>query len=90
MRLSLRKQFTSPSVQNEVLNIMSDLVVKDIVNDVHSSEYFSLIGDETSDISNREQVSVCLRYVFKGEIQERFIGVILRLCRQSHVKMVKK
>jgi hypothetical protein len=39
------------------------------------SDYYSLIVDETSDISNKEQVSICLRWVDNNlMIREHFIG----------------
>lgn len=41
---------------------------------VKKAKYFSLIADETSDISRTEQVSICLRYIKDGTIHERFFG----------------
>ncbi|XP_028406786.1 zinc finger MYM-type protein 1-like [Dendronephthya gigantea] len=67
-------QWTSPSIQNEILNILSDFIVKRIKDDVLSCRNFAVIMDETSDISRIEQVSICLRYVLAGETLETFIG----------------
>ena len=73
-QLKSHVQWTSPSIQNEILNILSDFVVKRIKDDVLSSRNFAVIMDETSDISRIEQVSICLRYVLAGETLETFIG----------------
>ena len=35
---------------------------------------FGVIADETTDISNKEQFSICLRYVLHGEVFESFVG----------------
>ena len=51
---------TSPEIQNEILNIASDLVVKDISKAVEEAGKFSIIVDETADVSNMEQVSACV------------------------------
>ena len=45
------KQWTSSGIQNELLQIMSDVVRKRILKDVRASEEFGLVMDETSDIS---------------------------------------
>ncbi|XP_043227736.1 zinc finger MYM-type protein 1-like [Amphibalanus amphitrite] len=34
-----------------------------VVREVQAAEFFSLLADETTDISSKEQLSVCLRYV---------------------------
>ena len=69
------KQWTSPGIQNELLQIMSDVVRERISKEVRASEEFGLVMDETSDISRNEQVSLCLSYVVGGERKETFIGV---------------
>jgi len=38
------------------------------------AEIFSLTVDETTDVSNDEQLSICFRYVMQGEVQVSFIG----------------
>ena len=38
-------------------------------NDVNDAQYFSILCDEASNTSNKEQLSFCFRYVYKkGEI----------------------
>ena len=63
-QLQLHTQWTSLTIQNELLAIVSDLV----------RGYFGIIMDETSDISRTEEVSSCLRYVISGETKENSVG----------------
>ena len=65
-------------IQNELIQAMGDEVLSRIVEQVRDARFFSLLIDETSDISRQEQVSFILRYVSKDcDIQERFIGMVM-------------
>ena len=55
-------RFTSPRIQNELLEIMANMILQKITRSV-SGKLFSIMVDETSDISNTEQLVFCLRYV---------------------------
>ncbi|XP_078494173.1 zinc finger MYM-type protein 1-like [Ciona intestinalis] len=63
-------KFVSPDIQNEILSIISNNVTRVLIGNIktqsrgeqHMSSVFSIIIDETSDLSNLEQVSVCIRY----------------------------
>ncbi|PFX33086.1 hypothetical protein AWC38_SpisGene2011 [Stylophora pistillata] len=59
-QLQFHAQWTSPTIQNELLAIVSDLVLERITTEVRKSGYFGIIMDETSDISRTEEVSLCL------------------------------
>ena len=59
-QLQKRTQWTSPAIQNEILALLADQVLKRIVQDVQGSEKFAIILDETSDISRTEQVALSL------------------------------
>ena len=48
---------------NDLLKTASDVVVDQITKDIREAEAFSIIADETSDISRVEQVSICFCYV---------------------------
>ena len=62
-QLETHRQWISPVVQNEIIDIIASLVIKDISKAVEEADRFSIIVDETTDISTTEQVSVCLRFV---------------------------
>ena len=72
--LEKHHQWTSPRVQNEILSIVSKFVLDHIVDQIKKAGPYSIIADETSDISNVEQVSLYIRFVHNGEINEKFIG----------------
>ena len=73
-QLEAHVQWTSPKIQNELIAIVSNMVLKRITSDVRNSAQYSIIVDETADISRTEQVSLCLRYVFAGETKGTFVG----------------
>ncbi|XP_078489730.1 zinc finger MYM-type protein 1-like [Ciona intestinalis] len=62
-------------LQNEILGMVADKVRQSVVSSVKDAKYFAVIADETTDVSRKEQVSVCVRYVTeKFEIYEAFLG----------------
>ena len=67
--------YTSPEIQNNILAIMADLVRNKITSPIKESQMFSLLVDETKDISKVEQMAIVLRYVDKdtATIHERFL-----------------
>ena len=66
--------YTSPDIQNSLLNVMAGMVREDICNAVKEAGVFSLLADETKDCSKQEQLAVVLRYVDdKAVIHEKFL-----------------
>ena len=51
--------YTSPDVQNELLNIMSDFIQREVVTVIKRAKWYSLMLDETPDISGKEQLVIC-------------------------------
>ena len=50
--------------------------MRDIVNSVKDSGYYSIMADESSDISNVQQFVICIRWVDNMlEPYEEFIGI---------------
>ena len=70
----LNSKYTSPEIQNELLGVMADMVMQTISNEVQKAGIYSLLADETKDISRKEQLSIVLRYVYNGSVYERFVG----------------
>ena len=69
-------KYTSPQIQNEILSVLAIQILRDIGNSIRSTPYYSLMADEVTDSSNREQVVICLRWVDENlEPQEDFIGL---------------
>ena len=72
-QLQKHMQWTSPVIQNELLQIITDLICERITNDVRASGWYGIILDETSDISRTEQVSLCLSFALNGTKKEAFV-----------------
>ncbi|XP_076955214.1 uncharacterized protein LOC143629961 [Bidens hawaiensis] len=69
-------QMTSPSIQKELCNCFAEEVLKKIFEEL-GDDVFSILVDESRDISRKEQMAVVLRYVDKlGFVKERFIGLV--------------
>lgn len=56
-----QKKYSSPEIINECIALLGQNVVKQIVRKVKDVKYFSILADETRDVSNTEQLSVCIR-----------------------------
>ena len=73
----LNATYTSPKIQNEIISIIGHTIQQQILKDVHVSKYFSVLADEVTDASNKEQLSIVLRYVdSQKNIQEHFMDFI--------------
>ena len=68
-------KYTHSDVQNEILNIMANLTLQEKLKVIQERQFFSIIGDEGTDVSNKEQLSFCLRTVDENlDPFEDFIG----------------
>ena len=82
-------RYTSKTVQNELISIIGNRIRTDILSEVKQAKFFSVIADEVVDIANKEQLSVCLRYVFDNCVTdfvpiERITGEVIAdaiICR---------
>lgn len=70
--------YTSPEVQNTLLNVMGKRIRTTISAAVIKATFFSILADETKDLSKKEQISVVVRYVETDtcKIYERFLTFV--------------
>ena len=70
--------YTSSRIQNEILDIVGSAIARVIVQRVRDATFYTVIADEVTDCSNKEQLSLVIRYVSKEDnlIREDFIGFI--------------
>ena len=61
-------------IQNSLISLLASSVQEMIKSELRSAQYFTLIADETKDVSKTEQLSVVLRYVYQCKTYERFIS----------------
>ena len=66
-------KYTHHSIQDVLVRIMADVILSEITKEVSNSKYYSIIADETKDLSKKEQISIVLRYLH-NKIHEEFIG----------------
>lgn len=70
--------YTSPEMQNEMLTIMGNSVLRNISKEIHevSTLMYSIIIDGVQDLSGNEQEAICLRYVDSDLLpHEDFLGL---------------
>ena len=58
--------YTSPDIQNEIIEVCSNLVTEKVVGRISLANCSTILADETMDISGTEQLSMCARYVDEG------------------------
>ena len=74
---SSRETYISKTTQNILLSCCSNAVTETTIKGINDAQYFSILCDEASDTSNKEQLFFCLRYVDKkGEIYEDFLKLV--------------
>ena len=62
----LRKKsgkYTHPEIQNECLQLMSLTILQEISTNIQNSVYYTIMADEVTNSSNKEQFVVCLCWV---------------------------
>ncbi|XP_015166279.1 uncharacterized protein [Solanum tuberosum] len=67
---------TSHDIQKDIATTCKIETVKAIIEDINN-DYFALLVDESRDVSRKEKMAICLRYVDKrGFVMEAFIGLV--------------
>ncbi|XP_034223751.1 zinc finger MYM-type protein 1-like [Prunus dulcis] len=68
-------KYIAPTIQKDLINSCAAETIDLIISDMDDA-FFSILVDESRDVSIREQMAVVLRYVNKkGQVIERFVGV---------------
>ncbi len=67
---------TTASPQNILLEISGKLIQNQIIEEIQQAKYFSILGDETADISNQEHFALCIRYVFNLVKHTQFLEFV--------------
>lgn len=69
--------YLSMKSQNEFIELLAAETLKNVVEEVSTSDIFSVLADTTPDVALKDQLSVCLRYVDQGRSpNERLLDVI--------------
>lgn len=68
--------FTSPDIQNEMLEAMSKVILRKIISNIQNALFYAIMVDETTDCSNQKHVVLVLCWVNNAlEAQQDFIGL---------------
>ena len=68
--------YTSPDIQNELIKTLGITILRDLASDLQSSPFICIMVDKTTDISNREQSTIVIRWVAQDfQVHEEFIGI---------------
>ncbi len=69
-------KYTSHEIQNECLKLLSVQLLRELNKKIQKSACYSIMADECTDASNKEQFTICMRWVDE-ELQdhEDFIGL---------------
>eukprot|EP00731_Ephydatia_muelleri_P027958 Em0019g831a len=70
-------KYLSVDVINECVMLMGQHLLRKLLCDIHDAEVFAVLADETRDITNQEQLAICIRCVdAKFDIHEDLIGLV--------------
>ena len=65
-----------PKIQNEILKEISLSILRNVVESIKNDDFYSIMLDETSDLSNKEQTVFCIRWVDENIFSyEDFLGL---------------
>ncbi|KAL6581953.1 hypothetical protein OROMI_005967 [Orobanche minor] len=69
-------QMIAPTIQKDIVECFSKEIVEKIIEELNG-DFFSLLVDESSDISEKEQMAMFLRFVDScGNVKERFLCIV--------------
>lgn len=68
--------YTSPNIQNEIIQAIADVLREMIVNEINESTYCTLMADGTKDKNGREIISIAFRYLKKGKAVETLLAFV--------------
>jgi hypothetical protein len=73
---NLKDKYLSHQIIDELLQCVSKLILEDVVDEAKVAQHFSIICDESKDVSKKEQLSLSIRYVHDNMIHEEFLSFI--------------
>ncbi|XP_059291723.1 uncharacterized protein LOC132045195, partial [Lycium ferocissimum] len=69
-------KMASHDIQKDIVTVCKIETIKGIIEDLNC-DYFALLVDESRDVSRKEQMAICLRYIDKkGFVMKAFIGLV--------------
>ncbi|XP_050066310.1 uncharacterized protein LOC126555432 [Aphis gossypii] len=70
-------KYSSHRTQNELITLCGQILKEEIVCEANAANAFSIIADESADISGVEQLTIVIRFLDKqSKIREEFLGFL--------------
>ena len=70
--------YVSKTIQNEMITSVGAIIVNNLSQEIRDSKYFCIMSDEAADISNKENLSVVIRFLDSTKkVREEFVGFYL-------------
>ncbi|KAG5891511.1 hypothetical protein JTB14_014435 [Gonioctena quinquepunctata] len=73
---SSKATYISKTTQNQLIHFCSEEIISTIITKIKSVKFYSIMFDETTDISHDSQMSLVMRYLQGSEVKENFVGFI--------------
>ena len=61
-----------------MIDVIGTAITDEIVRRLKEAELFAVIADETPDTSHNEQFSITVRYVYQGDVEEKYTEELVR------------
>jgi hypothetical protein len=74
--MTARTMYFSNRIQNELIDVIRLLIQEKLAYQIQKANFFSILADETTDISTCEQLALVIRYVHENIIREDFLTFI--------------
>ena len=68
--------YVSKATTSELLRSISHCIEGDLLMRLKASQFISIMADESADVSSKEELSVCGRWLESGKPVEHFLGII--------------
>ena len=73
-------------MQDEMLKVMALKVLQEISTDIRGTEFYYIMADETSDVSNIEHLVLCIRWVDDDLKSREELLVCMRLMSLMQIR----
>ncbi|XP_066924627.1 52 kDa repressor of the inhibitor of the protein kinase-like [Clytia hemisphaerica] len=77
MKCPKNATYKSKTIQNQIIDVIKSYIQGKIVEKIKIKRVFSVLADEATDVSNKEQMALVLRYLSQNNvIKEEFVNFI--------------
>ena len=77
-------EYTSTTAVSDFIAAIAQWVEGGLLRSLKQSPYFTLLGDECTDVTSVEELSLCFRWLKDGKPEEHFLQVIRITSRNYH------